>query len=56
MISAMATILQINASLGLDTMVGAAVESARELTGARYGIITAFGETGAPALRPRAVL
>ena len=42
-----AAILQINASLDLDTVLGAAVESARALTGARYGIITALDEAGA---------
>ena len=42
-----AAILQINASLDLDTVLGAAVESARSLTGARYGIIATIDETGA---------
>ena len=42
-----AAILRINASLDLDTVLGAAVESARGLTGARYGIITALDEAGA---------
>ncbi|MDE0626938.1 MAG: response regulator [Bryobacterales bacterium] len=42
-----AAILRINASLDPDTVLGEAVESARGLTGARYGIITAIDETGA---------
>ncbi len=42
-----AAILKINASLDLDTVLTAAVESARSLTGARFGIITTIDETGA---------
>ena len=42
-----AAILRINASLDLDTVLSGAVASARELTGARYGIITTIDETGA---------
>ena len=42
-----AAILQINASLDLDTVLGEAVASARGLTGAQYGIITTIDETGA---------
>ena len=42
-----AAILRINASLDLNTVLGEAVESARRLTGASYGIITALDEAGA---------
>ena len=42
-----AAILQIGASLDLDTVLAKAMESARELTGARYGIITTLDEAGA---------
>ena len=41
-----AAILRINASLDLNTVLREAVESARRLTGARYGIITALNEAG----------
>ena len=41
-----AAILRINASLNLDTVLEEAVASARELTGARYGIITTINEAG----------
>ncbi|MCY4591233.1 MAG: ATP-binding protein [Alphaproteobacteria bacterium] len=41
-----AAILRINASLDVTTVLREAVESARMLTGARYGIITTIGETG----------
>ena len=41
-----AAILRINASLDLDTVLGEAVESARALTGARFGIITTIDEAG----------
>ncbi|MDE0620666.1 MAG: ATP-binding protein [Bryobacterales bacterium] len=41
-----AAILRISASLDLDTVLGEAVESARALTGARYGIITTIDEAG----------
>ena len=42
------TILRINAIPDLDTMLGEVVESARTLTGARWGIIATIDETGAP--------
>ena len=41
-------ILRIGASLDLDTVLREAVESARGLTGARYGVIATVGEEGAP--------
>ena len=41
-----AAILRINASLDLDKVLGEAVESARRLTGARFGIITTINEAG----------
>ena len=47
-----AAILRINASLDLDTVLGEAVESARALTGARYGVIVALDEEGAPPQEP----
>ncbi len=43
-----AAILRINASLDLDTVLGEVVESARALTGARFGFIAAVDEAGAP--------
>ncbi len=43
-----AAILRINASLDLDTVLGEVVESARALTGARWGIIATVDEAGAP--------
>ncbi len=43
-----AAILQINASLEFDTVLRATVESARALTGARYGVIATVDEAGAP--------
>ena len=43
-----AAILRISASLDLDTVLGEVVESARALTGARYGVITTVDEAGAP--------
>ena len=43
-----AAILRINATLDLDTVLGEAVESARALTGARYGVIVALDEEGVP--------
>ena len=43
-----AAILRISASLDLDTVLGEVVESARALTGARYGVIATVDETGAP--------
>ena len=41
-----AAILRISASLDLDTVLGEVLESARGLTGARYGIITTIDDTG----------
>ncbi|MXY70322.1 MAG: response regulator [Acidobacteriia bacterium] len=41
-----AAILRINASLDLDTILSEAVESACDLTGARFGIITPVDEAG----------
>ena len=38
--------LRINASLDLDTILSEVVESARALTGARYGAITTIGDSG----------
>ena len=43
-----AAILRINASLDLETVLGEVVESARALTGARWGIIATVDEAGAP--------
>ena len=43
-----AAILRISASLDLDTVLGEVVETARALTGARYGVITTVDEAGAP--------
>ena len=43
-----AAILRANASLDLDTVLGETVESARALTGARWGIIVTVDEAGAP--------
>ena len=43
-----AAILRINASLDLDTVLGEVVESARALTGARWGVIATVDEAGAP--------
>ena len=43
-----AAILRINASLDLDTVLDEVVESARALTGARYGFIATVDEAGAP--------
>ena len=43
-----AAILRINASLDLDAVLGEVVESARALTGARYGFIATVDEPGAP--------
>ena len=40
--------LRINATLDLDTVLGEVVESARVLTGARYGLITAVDDAGHP--------
>ena len=41
-------ILRINASLDLDTVLNEVVESARALTGARWGVIATVDEAGAP--------
>ena len=41
-------ILRISATLDLDTVLGEVVESARTLTGARYGVIATVDEAGAP--------
>ena len=43
-----AAILRINASLDLDTVLDEVVESARALTGARWGIIATVDKAGAP--------
>ena len=43
-----AAILEISASLDLDTVLRKVVEGARGLTGARLGIIATFDQTGAP--------
>ena len=43
-----AAILRINSTLDLDTVLGEVVESARALTGARYGVIVALDDEGAP--------
>jgi len=43
-----AAILRISATLDLDTVLREVVESARGLTGARYGVIATVDETGAP--------
>ena len=43
-----AAILRINATLDLDIVLSEAVESARALTGARYGVIVTVDEDGAP--------
>ncbi|MDE0105479.1 MAG: hypothetical protein OXN89_24140 [Bryobacterales bacterium] len=40
-------ILRINAGLDVDTVLDEVVAIARQLTGARYGIITTMDETGA---------
>ena len=41
-----AAILRISTSLDLDTVLREVVDSARTLTGARYGVITIFDESG----------
>ena len=43
-----AAILRISATLDLDTVLGEVVESARELTGARLGVIATVDEAGVP--------
>ncbi len=45
-----AAILRINATLDLDTVLDEALESARALTGARYGVIVVLDEEGVPQL------
>ena len=47
-----AAILRINATLDLDTVLAEVVESARRLTGARYGVIATVDENGAPTRKP----
>ena len=44
-----AAILRINATLDLGTVLAEAVDVARGLTGARYGVIVTVDEAGAPA-------
>ena len=44
-----AAILRISATLDLDTVLAEVVESARGLTGARYGVIVTVDEAGTPA-------
>ncbi len=43
-----AAILRISSTLDVDTVLAEAVESARGLTGARYGVIVTVDEAGAP--------
>ena len=43
-----AAVLRISASLDLDTVLQEVVDSARALTGARYGTIVTVDETGHP--------
>ena len=43
-----AAILRISATLDLDTVLAEVVESARRLTGARYGVIATVDEAGTP--------
>ncbi len=40
------TLLRINSSLDLDTVLREVVDSARTLTGARFGVITTVGDSG----------
>ena len=47
-----AAILRISATLDLDTVLAEVVESARRLTGARYGVIATVDEAGAPTRQP----
>ena len=47
-----AAILRIRATLDLDTVLAEVVESARRLTGARYGVIATVDEAGAPTRQP----
>ena len=46
-----AAILRINTTVHLDTVLGEAVEGARALTGACYGVIVTVDEKGAPGPR-----
>ena len=43
-----AAILRISSTLDLDTVLAEAVDSARRLTGARYGAVVTVDQTGAP--------
>ena len=43
-----AAVLRINASLDLDTVLSETMESARELTGARWGVLASVDDAGAP--------
>ena len=43
-----AALLRINSSLDLDTVLQEVVDSARSLTGARYGVITTVRDSGEP--------
>ena len=43
-----AAVLRISSSLDLGTVLREVVDSARALTGARYGVITTIGEAGQP--------
>ena len=43
-----AAVQHVSASLDLDTVLDQILESARALTGARYGVITTLGEAGQP--------
>ena len=43
-----AAVHRISASLDLDTVLHEVVESARELTGSRYGLVTTIDEAGEP--------
>jgi len=47
-----AAILRISATLDLDSVLAEVVESARRLTGARYGVIATVDEAGAPTRQP----
>lgn len=41
-------VLWVNSSLDLDTILFEIVTSARDLVGARYGVITTIDDTGQP--------
>ena len=47
-----AAILRISATLDLDTVLAEVVDSARRLTGARYGVIATVDEAGTPTRQP----